>query len=616
MRLLSSSALWWLLLGAIIVFFYLLKLKRKRTVVPSVLLWKRALEEVEANAPFKKLRRSLLLLLQLLALAALVFTIARPLIVTSALASGSTVIVIDSTASMRSRDEDAGSRLDRAKQLAHEMIKSLSASDRAAIIESSSRVTVRSPLTSDHAALASAINDIDETDAPGVLTDAVRLAEQISRSERDSSVIIISDGGSALAPEIQQPLEASRRSILSSRETPIRLVRVGRRSDNVGIIALNSRRLSEGARREMFASIVNFGDHNRTFAAELKVEGKLVDARTIDLGANERRALVFDSLPSEGGLAELKLDVDDDLASDNVAYAFLPSAHRVRVGVVGENPFLIEALAANPDVDASRIGTTANSISPEFDCFIVVGASAVEGNRPMLFINPPNAAGLWRTNGQRERPEITSVERSHPVNSFLSYSDLHIENIARREVAPWLKPIVTAGNDPVIWAGDDGHRRVVLIGFDLAQSDLPLKVEFPILLANSLSWLAGRDATSTERAIRSGQPAMLQTAAPSAIITTPAGDIREVAARDGSVVFADTLRAGRYEINGGAPFGVSLLSEAESNTTPRDTIETRAGEVSGQPETFHSEREAWRWMALFALAVLMIEWWAYNRRIA
>jgi Ca-activated chloride channel family protein len=615
MRLLSSSALWWLLLGVIIVFFYLLKLKRRRTVVPSVLLWKRALEEMEANAPFKKLRRSLLLLLQLLALAALVFTLARPLVVTRALASGSTVIVIDSTASMRARDEEAGSRLDRAKQLARDMIDSLSSSDRAAIIESSSRVSVRSPLTSDHAALASAINDIQETDAPGLLTDAVRLAQQISKSEHDASVVIISDGGSVISPETEAPVEPTRQIALPSREASVRFVRVGRRSDNVGIIALNSRQLSEGARREMFASIVNFGDHNRTLAAELKIEGKLVDARTIELGANERRALVFDSLPGEGGLAELKLDVEDDLASDNVAYAFLPSAHRVRVGVIGENPFLIEALAVNPDIDASRIGSIANSISSEFDCFVIEGAGATEANRPMLIINPQNAAGLWRTTGQRERPDITSVERSHPVNSFLSYGDVHIETIARREVTPWLKPIVSAGNDPVIWAGDDGHRRMVLIGFDLAQSDLPLKVEFPILLANSLSWLAGRDATSTERALRAGQTTTLQTVAPSAIITTPAGDTREVTARDGTVVFADTLRAGRYEVNGGAPFGVSLLSEAESNTAPRNVIETRAGEVSGQPEALYSEREAWRWLALFALAVLMIEWWAYHRRV-
>ncbi|HKG23530.1 MAG TPA: BatA domain-containing protein, partial [Blastocatellia bacterium] len=122
MRLLSVGALWWLLLGAVIILFYLLKLKRSRRVVPSVFLWQRALEEMEANAPFKKLRRSLLLLLQLLALAGLVFALARPLINTRSLSSGSSILIIDSTASMSTRDENGRSRLDRARELAREMI--------------------------------------------------------------------------------------------------------------------------------------------------------------------------------------------------------------------------------------------------------------------------------------------------------------------------------------------------------------------------------------------------------------------------------------------------------------------------------------------------------------
>jgi hypothetical protein len=81
-------------------------------------------------------------------------------------------------------------------------------------------------------------------------------------------------------------------------------------------------------------------------------------------------------------------------------------------------------------------------------------------------------------------------------------------------------------------------------------------------------------------------------------------------------VFAYTLRVGKYEVSEGPPLAASLLSEAESNTEPRDSIMTRAGEAKGQVETFLSEREAWRWIALLGLAVLMIEWWAYNRRIA
>jgi len=614
MRLLSSSALWWLLLAAIIIFFYLLKLKRTRTVVPSVLLWTRALQEVEANAPFKKLRRSLLLVLQLLALAALVVALARPLVITRALASGSTVVIIDSTASMSARDENGGSRLDRAKQLAREMIEGLGGDDRAAVIESSARVTVRSPLTSDVAALTEAIAQVKETDAPGNLSDASRLAEQIAKSERDVSVVIISDGaGSPIAPQNDPPPELAARSSEDSRAGAVRFVRVGRRSDNVGIIAMNSRQIGGSSRREVFASIANFSDRDRTIGVEFKVEGKLIDARSLELGPNDRRGMVFESAPGQGALAELRLDVQDDLDADNVAYAFLSSTRKVRVGVISESPFLIEALAANTDISASKI--SAGSNGAEFDCLVSDGATGIEGNRPLLAINPPDAAGLWRATGQRDHPEITSVERSHPVNSFLSYGDLHVENVTSRETAAWLKPIVSAGNDPLIRAGDDGQRRIVMIGFDLARSDLPLKVEFPILLANAMSWLAGKDSPATERAVRAGQPATIQTAAASTSITTPDGETHEVASRDGSVVFADTLRVGTYDVTAAPPFAASLLSEAESNTAPRDSIKTRAGEARGQTETFYSEREAWRWVSVFGLALLSLEWWVYHRRI-
>src|ERR1043165_677822 len=258
MRLLVPGALWWLLLAAIIVFFYLLKLRRKRTLVPSVLLWSKALEELEANVPLKKLRRSLLMLLQLIVLAALVFALARPLVTTRALASGSTIIIIDSTASMNAVDEDGRSRLDRAKDLAREMIGGLSGDDKAAIIESSSRVTVRSPLSSDRSELAAAVTEIHGTDAPGDLADALRLAEQTARTERDAGVVVISDGGGDRQDSQPAQSTSAVKTAQATHEVPVRFVRVGRRSENVGIVAMNSRDLSDGRRRELFASIANF----------------------------------------------------------------------------------------------------------------------------------------------------------------------------------------------------------------------------------------------------------------------------------------------------------------------------------------------------------------------
>jgi len=605
MRLASPNSLWWLLLAAIILFFYLLKLKRKRTVVPTVFLWKRALDELEANAPFKKLRRNLLLLLQLLILGALVFALARPLISVRAVASGSTIIILDSTASMNARDEDGSSRLYRAKQIARDIVASLSVNDRAAILESSARVSVRCALTSDRATLVDAIENIQETEAAGTLDEASRLAEQMAKSERDATILIISDGGGV------EPSSDSRSLKANPASATLRFIRVGRRADNVGIIAMNSRQLPETGRREVFASIANFSERARNLGLELRVEDRLIDARTIDVGANDKRSVVFESVPGDDTLAELKLDIEDDLSADNVAYTFLPGTHRLRVGVVSENPFVLQALAADTNIDASKI--SAGSITSDFDCIVSDGAS-ITGNRPLLAINPTDAPGFLRTIGQRERPEFSSQVSQHPVNRFLSYADLHLESLPVRETAPWLKPIVAFGNDPAIWAGEDNHRRIVVIGFDLTRSDLPLKIEFPLLISNSLLWLTHRDSLSSDRTVRTGQPITLGTPEATAAITTPAGDTVEVHSSDGSIVFADTLRAGKYTFNNGPTFAASLLSRSESDTTPQDSISTRAGELNGQAETLHSEREVWWWLALAGLLALMIEWWIYHRR--
>src|SRR5436853_5944349 len=102
---------------------YFLKLRRREMDIASTFLWKKAIQDLQVNAPFQKLRRNLLLLLQMLLLVLLLLALARPVTKHTAVAGRTTVVLIDRSASMSAIDPDLGgrTRLDEAKARAKQL---------------------------------------------------------------------------------------------------------------------------------------------------------------------------------------------------------------------------------------------------------------------------------------------------------------------------------------------------------------------------------------------------------------------------------------------------------------------------------------------------------------
>src|SRR5690242_11664210 len=86
-----------------LLILYFLKLRRREMPVPSTLLWKKAIQDLQVNAPFQKLRRNLLLLLQMLLLLLLTLALSRPVANYYRGAGKTSVILIDRSASMSAR---------------------------------------------------------------------------------------------------------------------------------------------------------------------------------------------------------------------------------------------------------------------------------------------------------------------------------------------------------------------------------------------------------------------------------------------------------------------------------------------------------------------------------
>src|SRR5690242_8539225 len=104
MQFLTPAGFWLAALAIPIILLYMLKLRRKQVQVSSTFLWEQLLREQQANAPWQKIKRNLLLILQLIVLAALVAAVARPAIPVATIASGSVIVLLDVSASMNATD--------------------------------------------------------------------------------------------------------------------------------------------------------------------------------------------------------------------------------------------------------------------------------------------------------------------------------------------------------------------------------------------------------------------------------------------------------------------------------------------------------------------------------
>src|SRR5688500_16401155 len=175
----TPLALLGLLFIPVVIAMYLLKLRRDEAVVPSTLLWTRLVSDIEANAPWQKLRRSLLLLLQLLLVVILALLAARPFLERPAGLARDIVLVVDTSASMAATDVVPARRTE-AKAAAIEALRDLPTGGKVSVIaaDRSARIVVNE--SDDLGRVRQAIDGIAVTASDGDLGDALELASKLA----------------------------------------------------------------------------------------------------------------------------------------------------------------------------------------------------------------------------------------------------------------------------------------------------------------------------------------------------------------------------------------------------------------------------------------------------
>ena len=582
----TPLALLGLLFIPAVIAMYLLKLRRDEAVVPSTLLWTRLVSDVEANAPWQKLKRSLLLLLQLLLVVILALLAARPFFERPAGLARDIVLVMDVSASMGATDV-APDRLTAAKLAATEALRDLPTGGKVSVIAAgrSARIVVNE--STDLSRVRQAIESITVTQSTGDLGDALELASKLAARSGDAQVLVATDAALATNPTGR----------VGAR---VKVLPVGRDRKNQAIVALAVRTSPSAVTRSVFASLANVDLERASRRLELWGDGRLIEVRDVPLEAQARANVIIDDIPPDIRTVEVRLvgsdpsvvTAPDQLAVDDRAWAVVPADRTRLILVVGAgDPYLETALSYLPNVELYGVKPEAYGPATQrtdgrpWDLIIFEGnLPATLPRTPVLAIAPPRTSDLGQMTGKLTNPGIGTLDPDEPVLRFVDLSTVHIAEASRLTAPDWARTIIPGPRGaPLLYAGTRDGIPTAVLAFEPRRSDLPLQVAFPILLANLTGELLGASSAPTE-AVEPGTPIelVIPSGAVGLTVTGPDGSITELVpgTSGGSAVsFAATDLLGVYTVT---PIADPIASAVPSGSAGGGSAPTpRASATAG-----------------------------------
>ncbi len=639
-----------------LILLYFLKLKRRTQTVACTLLWKRAIEDLRANAPFQKLRKSLLLLLQLMALILLALAIMQPQLQAGARRGGNTVILIDNSASMTATDIEGTTRLDDAKRQAKERIEQLyggglfgSSAGETMVIAFSDQAQIICRFTDSKPQLLTAIDRIQPTHGKSLIGDALNFARAYTTivnpdaapvSQQETTLELYSDG--KIADLSDQALRGEKLVYYAIGNVD---------ADNVAITAISIKRPYDRPDAvEVFASIVSFNADPVVCDIQLSVDGLVRAIEEVAInGATpdpvtgklvpERSNVVFTPFEQpRGAVIEIANLRKDDLEADNVARLVVPPPKLLNIALIepvgNVVKLVLEGMPTLASIDIIK-PEQFEEVSKEegvdnYDVVIFVNYAPPDGSMPpgryLSFGEVPPLKGLNKF-GEGGSAIILDTKDEHPIFRFVNLDKLYFNKSQLIQPDDDIQVLAETVDGPVIVAISRGSMQAIHVCIDPLDSNWPYLRSWVTFVVNAVEYLGNSGDALAVKGFSAGEAltARLPASATGIVLHEPDDSTHQLQPQDPTQLSWGPIRlAGVYGLDWSEPsfsdkqhrlFAVNLLSELEGDISPADKIFANDQEnvtIAGSGSSHYTP--LWPWAIGVCLTVLMLEWWVYHRK--
>lgn len=608
MSFLNPLALALLAVVPVVIALYLIRNRRRRFVAPTLMFWQRAAAEHETRRFLGRIRNPLSLLLQLL-IVALLLLAASQVEWTALSLDRPTLIVLDQRLRMNS-GSPGDSAFSRAADAARRLASTAREGAPAALLSAGRQPRVLAPLSEDRRQLEATLAAAEPTEEAGALSDAIRSATRIATAlDHPTQLLVLTDR------EIEAPEGLPD-------ATTFRSIATGTPAANAAITAFGLERApGDPGSATGYLQLANFSDKPAELLVSIRSPEALLDTVAAQVPAGATEDLAFSlSLPAGETLVPIvaELEPADALKEDNRAFAVLPPVLPIRVLLVSEGDRFLEEYLRAEDFAAYELLSPASwnpAFAASFDVVIFDRVANLDpGDAPgVLYLG---TAPFASDGDSLEAPVVTETRSNHPAVRGI---DLEAMRVIRALPFPEqgetpgyeTVEVIRSGERPLAVAGESADgRRFFATAFATLESDLPLRAAFPLLMRSVLFWLAGRDL-EPPRDLPAGSVVALPSGERIEEIAFDSGERTEIASGPATVRLS---RSGIFARNGEREelFAVNGFSAEESN------LQAASGNGGWNGVGLHLPSLAagslWRWLALAAFLLLVLEWLLFHAR--
>lgn len=577
----------------LLILLYILKRKYREEVISSTLLWNEVYKNTRANTPWEKLRKNIMLLLQIIILLLLIFSLMRPFLNFGGKTYKNIILVIDNTASMAAEYGD-GTRLEEAKKLAKEVLSSTKDDTNTYIISFDGNSNLLQNGDFNKEISNEIISSISQSYNTGEINEILSFVKAIGEGiEEEYEVIAITDKDFSLG------------------DVNGKVVSLANSGVNASIDNISHKFLEDKVR--VIATITNRGSGDYSGDFSLYDGEELITVEALELNEDENKTLTFDlpSIKSETLRGELSRK--DMILEDNTYNHVIGKKKVNKVLIVTEeNLFLEKAFSSIQNTEVYKTNSASNLTSADsYDLYVFDGITPdiIPSKGSILFINP-SSNEFFNVISGGEGGEAKAVIGE--VSKYLEDTTFTVAKYNSIEIPYYGRGFLNIDEDFIGFKGEVDGRKIAALSFDLHNSDFPLKKEFPILM-----YELGENLISSgmvyKNNFKAGERIIAKGLSLDAAITVayPNGDTLEISSGD---EIREDNSLGIYKLNSleeKEMFSVNFPSEKEGNTSINNISESE--NIANVKSDLKRGLNISPLLIILAISVVAFEWIMYKR---